>query len=344
MTSVAIIGAGVAGLAAAWELNGVGIRSTVFEASGRLGGRASTVERGGARFDDGAQFFRTETPLAEEVVLRRLPAGDLLDIRRDVRPFDGDGALGAGDPVQNAAPKWVYRQGISQIARLLWRGSGATVHLAWRVEELARGPRGWALKGERGTAGPFERVLITAPPAAARELVAASAFDSPTRDTIHEALAAATHRPIISVALGFTDAVEAPENAYAIVNIDRKHAVSWLAFEDAKPGYVPAGRGVLVAQMAGGWSTPRMEANDRELVLDATEEVSGLLGRALAPSWSIVTRWAEALPDRLVDPAALAGAEPLGLYFAGDAQVGGRLHLALESGIGAARRITTAMG
>ncbi|MCB1127755.1 MAG: FAD-dependent oxidoreductase, partial [Verrucomicrobiae bacterium] len=57
MGRVAIVGAGVAGLAAAYELGRNGASTTVFEAGSRLGGRISTVERGPIVFDDGAQFI-----------------------------------------------------------------------------------------------------------------------------------------------------------------------------------------------------------------------------------------------------------------------------------------------
>lgn len=54
---VAIIGAGVAGLAAATRLRALGMRTLVLEASTRAGGRAHTVELAGAPFDLGASWL-----------------------------------------------------------------------------------------------------------------------------------------------------------------------------------------------------------------------------------------------------------------------------------------------
>ena len=70
---VAIVGAGVAGLAAAAALAGSGLRAVVFEASDRLGGRAHTTHPaalGGAMFDRGASWLHAAgrnklAPLAE---------------------------------------------------------------------------------------------------------------------------------------------------------------------------------------------------------------------------------------------------------------------------------------
>lgn len=56
-SSVAVIGAGWAGLAAAVELAAKGIPVSVFEAGRSLGGRARLVERHGRRLDNGQHIL-----------------------------------------------------------------------------------------------------------------------------------------------------------------------------------------------------------------------------------------------------------------------------------------------
>nr|XP_007161757.1 hypothetical protein PHAVU_001G095900g [Phaseolus vulgaris]ESW33751.1 hypothetical protein PHAVU_001G095900g [Phaseolus vulgaris] len=51
---VAVIGAGVSGLAAAYKLKSHGLDVTVFEAEGRAGGRLRSVSRDGLIWDEGA--------------------------------------------------------------------------------------------------------------------------------------------------------------------------------------------------------------------------------------------------------------------------------------------------
>ena len=189
MAAVAIIGGGVSGLAAAFALRRPGREVTVFEAGPRLGGRALTERHGSALFDVGAQFFRTETPAAEKLVLHELPAGELIDIRADVRPFTRDGAVGEGDPVQNRLPKWVYRQGIGQLAELLAREAGANVRLGWACTRLQHSPEGWIVEGEMGAAGPFEAVVATPPPPALGKVIERSSFEGEAREGLREALA-----------------------------------------------------------------------------------------------------------------------------------------------------------
>ncbi len=335
---LAIVGAGISGLGAAWALRLQGHQIEVFEAEGRVGGRAATVERGGARFDTGAQFFRTETPASEDLVLRQLPADDLIDIRADVRPFTADGAMGEGDAAQNAAPKWVYRQGIVRLPQLLALESRATIHLGLCIEALMTIPAGWRLVADDGSPGPFDAVLVTLPPAAAGRLLASS--DVVCARGLVDVFASGQHRPITSVTLGFAGQVARPAGVYALVNTDRAHEVSWLAFENEKAGYVPSGHEVITAQMAAAWSLARAGMRDRELAAEAAAAVSSLIGALPQATWHHVVRWQEALPNSLIDPRDLSVAEGQGLFFAGDGTVGGRLHLALESGLAAAGRIS----
>lgn len=57
MSRVAVIGAGVAGLAVAGLLTRDGHEVTVYEKNSRVGGRAGTIERDGFRFDSGPSWY-----------------------------------------------------------------------------------------------------------------------------------------------------------------------------------------------------------------------------------------------------------------------------------------------
>ena len=74
---VVVIGAGVAGLAAARRLRARGVPTTLIEAAGRIGGRAYTGQLAGAPFDHGATWFHDagRNPLVEMAT----PADELLD-------------------------------------------------------------------------------------------------------------------------------------------------------------------------------------------------------------------------------------------------------------------------
>ena len=53
----AVVGSGVAGLAAALRLNNLGYTVTVFEKNSFFGGKLASFEKGGYRFDKGPSLF-----------------------------------------------------------------------------------------------------------------------------------------------------------------------------------------------------------------------------------------------------------------------------------------------
>ncbi|MDQ4092592.1 MAG: NAD(P)/FAD-dependent oxidoreductase [Actinomycetota bacterium] len=75
---VVIIGAGPAGLTAAYELAKNQVPATVLEADDHVGGISRTVERDGWRFDIGGHRFFTKVPRVEALWHEILPNGDFL--------------------------------------------------------------------------------------------------------------------------------------------------------------------------------------------------------------------------------------------------------------------------
>ena len=67
MPNAVIIGAGPAGLTAAYELSKLGIGSTVLEADRQVGGLSRTVNYNGYRFDIGGHRFFSKVPLINEL-------------------------------------------------------------------------------------------------------------------------------------------------------------------------------------------------------------------------------------------------------------------------------------
>ncbi len=75
---IVIIGAGPAGLTAAYQLAKAGITATVVEADDTVGGISRTVERDGWRFDIGGHRFFTKVPEVETFWHEILPDEDFL--------------------------------------------------------------------------------------------------------------------------------------------------------------------------------------------------------------------------------------------------------------------------
>src|SRR6266581_2895913 len=101
MTTIAIMGAGIAGLAAAHTLQDAGHTVTLFEQSHEVGGRATTRQRNGFTYDHGAQYIKGGSPTSTAFITQRFYVNDLIDIRKPVWIFDQQGHIQEGDPIQN---------------------------------------------------------------------------------------------------------------------------------------------------------------------------------------------------------------------------------------------------
>ena len=86
---VAVLGAGPAGLACAWELASRGASVVLLEADAQVGGLARTIERGGWRFDLGGHRFLTRWPELLERVTKLLGDELLLVDRHSVVVSEG---------------------------------------------------------------------------------------------------------------------------------------------------------------------------------------------------------------------------------------------------------------
>ncbi len=340
--SIAIIGAGCSGLAAAHELRRTGYSVTVLEKNSEVGGRAATGKHAGFIYDYGAQYIKGDNPasVSETLIMKDFYLPDLIDIGKPVWVFDQHGHIQEGDPLQNRGPKWTYRSGLNALAQRM--AAGLLVRLETPLGHLQQHSTGWSLFDALGQhIGDFAQVLITIPASQAVALIEASQLLNGQGERICALLRQASYNPLISVMLGYQSAPQA-HPYYALVNTDKSHAISWLAWEHEKaPERVPTHAGLLIAQMAPHYSRAHWQTPNHEVIRDVANRVATLLNEPLAPPiFTDIYRWSQALPTEKADAQSLnALSLPLGLAFCGDAFVGGRVHLALEHGIAVAHQL-----
>jgi renalase len=338
--NIAVIGAGISGLAAAHVLKDAGHTVTIFEQSRDVGGRATTQKRDGFIYDSGAQYIKGGSPISTALITGRFRTDDLLDIVKPVWIFDAHDHIQEGDPQQNADPKWTYPGGLITLAHRM--AEYLNIHLSTTISHVEQTNNGWQLYDTTGnSAGTFERLLITIPAPQAVELIQFSQMATALQHNITAHLQKARYNPLLSVMLGYSPL---PQNRsyYALVNTDKAHPISWLAWEHEKsPARTPAHTGLLIAQMAPHYSCDHWHLTDREIIHDVAKRVTTLINENLPePVFTNIQRWPYALPAEKADSDTLnALTIPHGLAFCGDAFVGGRVHLAMEHGMAVARAL-----
>ncbi|QBD81867.1 FAD-dependent oxidoreductase [Ktedonosporobacter rubrisoli] len=340
---IAIIGAGVSGLAAAHTLLDAGYTVTLFEKDQQVGGRANTRSRAGFIYDPGAQHIKRGDASSVRLITERFRTPELIDISKPVWIFNAQGKIEEGDPRQNAEPKWSYRSGLRALS--LRMAVDLTIHLQTPITHIRQGSAGnLSLYTSDGAhVGDFARLLLAIPPNEALSLMQQSSFAQEIGPAICSYLTRARYNPLLSVMLGYRPR-PALRPYYALVNPDKGHPISWLAWEHEKaPERAPQDSGLLIAQMAPPYSTEHLNASDQELLHDVAQRVATLIDEPLpAPCFTDIVRWPLALPAATADAHGLnALTLPYGLAFCGDGYVGGRLHLAIEHGIMVARQLAS---
>jgi hypothetical protein len=143
---VLIVGAGVAGLAAAAHLQQMGQDVLVIEKGRGVGGRLATRRIGQATFDHGAQFITARTPRFV-ATLEKWAAADVVE-----KWYQNP----AGDH-----PRWRGKPAMTALAKYLARD--VRVLLEKRVVELRHHRAGWAVRLNSRETVLAQAVVLTAP-------------------------------------------------------------------------------------------------------------------------------------------------------------------------------------
>ena len=342
MPKIAIIGAGLSGLAAAFQLAETEAEVVLFEKSKGFSGRAASRTKNGCRYDYGANYFKVNCNDVAALLFRDLPTEGLCRIMGDVWTFTADGTIEPGDPKLNAGAKWSYKGGISSLGKLLVEVGNLQVTRETTITKLEYEDGSWTLIDEKlNSHSGFEAVLLTPPAPQTIALLNESEIDEDLVAHLTGELAQSRYHSQFCVALNLAGTVTLPGNAYALINSDREHAVAWLSHENQQAEHVPAGETLLIAQMAPAWTQDHYHDPQEDIIAAAREAVKKLLPTELPPlQWADTQRWRYAHPYSAASLEAMKPGAELGLFFAGDAFIGkGRIPRAIETGFAAGKHL-----
>lgn len=321
MPTSLIIGAGMAGLAAARELNARGWDVIVLDKGRGVGGRLATRRIDRARLDHGAQYFTATTPDFQAVVQALLAEGILTQWPLQRASLDNQPATDQ--------PYYVGIDGMNAVAKALSRT--LTVRTSETVVSFRVDGGQWLIGTESGGQYRADALLITAPAPQALMLVQKSNFPLSTAD--RSALAAIAYRPCIAVMVTLHQpGLLPPPGALRYETGD----IAWVA-DNAQKGISPAQASLTIHASA---DFSRVHFDD-----DLTIVGQQLLDQlpALIPAGSIsavqVHRWRYSLADQRHPAPFLAADAPLPLLFGGDGFGAGTVEGAFTSGLAMARSL-----
>jgi predicted NAD/FAD-dependent oxidoreductase len=322
--NIAVIGAGIAGLACALELSRADAKVTVFERSRGLGGRLGTRRQGNLAFDHGAQFVTARSRAFARYVEVATRAGAAAPwkprVREDERAWD--------EPIE----EWhVGTPGMSAFVRSLSRSvnlqTGVSVH------ELLQGQRGWELQTDSGRENRiFDAIAVAVPAPQALSLLGPHGR-------------AFRHLTDVRMAPCWTGmmAFERPIDAGTEAQRWTSGPLTWAARDSSKPQR-PAGPECWVVHASPAWSRQHLDADAQEAARLLLREFATALGLSLPPPvFLLAHRWRHAFVEQplglpcLVDEEIAAGA-------CGDWCIAPRVEAAYDSGRTLAHSLLSMVG
>lgn len=315
--TIAIIGAGLAGLSAAATLKASGADVRLFDKGRGAGGRMSTrraeTPMGELRWDYGAQYFTARDAAFAGAIEDWVRAGVAAQWHGDFRVIDAVGQPAA--PLKDV-PRYVGAPSMNAILKYM-----ADAHdVTWgrRVSRIERQSAHSQLIFEDGsTEGPCEAVIVAVPAEQAVDLL-----DVPAPE-----MAAAAANIISAPCWAAMLAFDAPTNIEFDGAKIASGPLAWIARNSAKPGR--SGGETWVLHASPDWSRAHLEQDKDETIETLVAAFAELTG-AKAPVFASAHRWRYAQVEAPV--GRVLWAPEAGIGACGDWCLGGKIEAAWLSG------------
>lgn len=279
-TSIAVIGAGMAGVTCAAGLHGAGLKVVLFDKSRGVGGRMATRrvldgDTGAARFgvDHGAPAFAARQPRFKAWLHRAEARGVVQRWQPRVH---------AAWPQRAALDLWVPQGDMPALARHLL--ADVPLQTQQTVQRLQHSAQGWWLHSAEGQRhGPFAQVMLAMPPAQAAALLAGH------HDGWADSLRSSRMLPCWTL-MASTQPLDWPWDAAE----PEQGPLALVLRNDRKPGRpTPAGLATWVAHATPEWSAAHLEADPQRVTQALRAALGALLPRGAAVQWQdlSVHRW-----------------------------------------------------
>ena len=316
---VIVIGAGMAGLAAAQQLRSAGRRVLVLEKSRGVGGRMATRRTDTAQWDHGAQYFTARSAPFRRQVAHWLRSKVVHRWHEPIYAWDGT-------TLQTSSPQQRFVGRPTMNAPLRAMAAQLDIQLLAQVTQIKRVNDNWLVQSD-SQHWQAPQLLVALPAPQAAQLL-------PAAHPLHKVVAQIQMQPCWAVMLSSQHAIHLPFAGLFVNEALHDDVLSWIALDSSKPNRTGQ-HWVLHATAA--WSQAHLE-DSPDVVIDALCQAFGRLLKQWGqskPSWRAASahRWLYAGGH---SEAVIAQDANDGLAIAGDWLAGGRVEGAYLSGLQAA--------
>lgn len=313
---VAVIGAGISGLACARSLSAGGAEVLVFDKASRVGGRASTCHMPWGSFDHGAQYFTARGGPFRQLLRHWMDNG--------IAATWENGAPRIGDSLVSGESLFVGTPGMASLSVAL--AAGMNIQLDCEVAGIACTAAGsWQLRRRDGRElGTFDWLVSSAPAPLTAELLA------PVAPVLAQEAARCHYAPCWSV---MARCENWNASGPALIR-PTGSPLAWAAHDGIKPGRITQPTWVL--QATPEWSRANLDATPDDVCQEMLQAWSSLG----APRVGISSAhcWRNALAETPIGVPCLFDAG-LRIGACGDWCIAPRIESAFDSGLALSRAI-----
>jgi len=310
-----IIGAGLAGIAAASDLNRAGATMTVLDKGRALGGRAATRRLDGQPIDHGAQFCTARTERFQRLLEQGKQDG-WAHVWCHGYPLWRAGQV---LPRDDGHPRWTFPNGMRTLPEML--GEGLTVRTGTTVESVQRDTGGiWVATDTEGKTATGRCLILNLPPV---QLLKITEGTLPA--WLWNRVADCRLVPCWAVA-GLLD--QDFDGNWPAIELEDHASLAWVARDHTRRRSGAAPAAVLHAR--SDWSEIHLEDNPDDVQATLMDAARDLFGIQFNDNVRI-HRWRYAKPDVALGEAFLLDPDQK-VGVCGDWCTGGRVEGALISG------------
>ena len=328
---IAIIGAGMAGLVCAQQLQQAGYQVILVDKSRGIGGRMATRRLHDTLADHGTCYLKPQSGLLLRLI-EQLGDQQILKVwTEQVYSFD-NGELIANPP----APRYIAPEGMNVVAKFLAQNLEIKRNL--RAIQLSPTPEKiWKISfAETEETLSAKAVIIAIPSPQALDLV--SSLKDNLEPEFLSALESVEFYPSLSLMAGY-ESFTPPD--WKAVTFPDDPILGWVGFDSSKR--VEQSRRVFVLQSSAKFAETHLETTDLNPVAQAMFHQAGktLLAALAFPEWFQIHRWRYAFPKQPLAQTFLDANLEIPLLCCGDWCGGELVAGAMESGMAAAQAMNT---
>jgi predicted NAD/FAD-dependent oxidoreductase len=353
---IAVIGAGIAGIICAQQLQQAGYQVVVLEKSRGFGGRFATRRLHNTRADHGVRYLEPDGEQLQQLI-KLLTNRNILQVWTEaIYELGADGSL----QQKNDYPRYVAFEGMTAVAKFL--AKGLDIWTNQRVEAIQIKAEGDFLNVEDHECDRTYQLLLSSPNPAtqtpdklnARAIVVA--IPAPQALSLLEPLAesglspefinnlrSVEFDPCLSVMVGYPPTRQQDLDqllpAWKAVICPHDPQIAWIGLDSSKRQEVK--QPVFVIQSTAEFAQTYLDTDDlqpaaHQLLSHAAKHLIPWLDQ---PEWLQIHRWRYAFPKQSLQIDYLDTNLPLPLVCCGDWCGGNRIESAIDSGFAAAAKM-----